>query len=91
MSVIHHDVTDEAVAYWDRVDAEFRANLSPEELREYRIWSHEIQAQCPCCGVVDAEIDVTSGADMVGYWWQEVCKECGWLIDAGSDGIEAVR
>lgn len=64
-----------------RVDAEYRASLTPEQLREYRLWGLEIIAQCPACGTVDAELIHDSGPDMVGFWYSTRCASCNELVD----------
>ena len=72
-------------------DDAYRATLTPEQLREYRIWSGEIAAYCPNCHTDNVAIEHDSGPDMVGTWWTTTCTNCGHLLDAGADGLAAAR
>lgn len=77
-------------AYHERQEAEFRAGMTAEELRNYRLWCEEIAAVCPVCGAEDVELAHDGGPDMVGDWWSTTCTACSTVIDSGSTGIEAV-
>jgi hypothetical protein len=77
--------------HYDEQDRAYRATLTPEQLRDYRIHLGEIIAECPKCGASDAEVEHDGGPDMVGDWWATTCTACGQVIESGSTEIEAVR
>jgi hypothetical protein len=81
----------EMEAVFEAQDAEYRATLTPEQLRAYQIHNGEIVAECPKCHAKDVEVTHDGGPDMVGYWWSTSCDACNQVIDSGADGIEAVR
>lgn len=91
MSTYTEQDIEAMAAEHQRIDAEYRASLTAEQLREYRLWCQEIVELCPACGQVDAELIHDSGPDMIGSWWTTECASCHTLIDAGGDGPEAVR
>ena len=72
-------------------DRAYRAGLTPEALRNYRLWIGEIVERCSHCGRVDAQVEHDGGPDMVGSWWSTTCSHCGTVIESGSDGLEMVR
>lgn len=78
-------------AEMDRMEAEYRASLSPGELRVYRLWSMEIIAECPECGTKDADISQDTGPDMLGSWWSTKCEACNTVIESGATGIEDAK
>lgn len=75
----------------DKMEAEYRATLSPGELRVYRLWSMEIIDECPECGTKDADISRDTGPDMLGSWWQTKCEACNTVIESGATGTEDAK
>lgn len=71
--------------HFDAQEREYRAKLTPEQLREYRLYNREIVEQCPHCDRVDAELEYDEWPDMVGSAWQTKCTCCDYVIESGSD------
>lgn len=64
----------------------YRANLTPAQLLDYRRFNGEIM-DCPDCGP-DREVHYEEFPDMVGTTSVTSCARCGLVLDNSNDALE---
>lgn len=65
------------VARMEAEDRAYRATLTPEQLRDYRVHTGELEAECPACGATYVEATAEEHPDMVGTTYTTTFACCG--------------
>ena len=74
-------------AYLDLQDRAYRATLTPEQLRGYRVHTGELAEECPACHAAYPELGYEEHPDMVGTTYTTTYTCCG-HTESANDALE---